>query len=1294
MRESVLVLAPQATIRAALARTLTPLGYRVEVASNEKIARQFTTREQFAVAIVAARSAGTQDFALIHELHNAADKLVLIADSAVTARQMAQSFPEALVCSSHRLEHERLCAFLGNPKRTSARAVINDSEFLQFAGRTIDVAGCIVLDANGCEVALTRSEFALLVAFARNPGQVLSRVQLRHAMGGGSVDVYDRSIDMLVARLRRKIEPELAKPQFVITVPGVGYRFIARVQRVNQATSGPAAPSQLNNVREAARVERRQVTILSCQILGFAALAAKLDPEDLHSTIDPVYAGCEKVVARFGGRTLRTLGDEVLVYFGYPKAQENHAESAVRAALELSHVVPMIEVVPIWNFRTRIGIATGMMMVGELPDRGAQRQLTAIGAALNTALHMQKVAPPEGVVIAATTRDLIGHFFLCQEIQPVELDERHEPAPAWLVIRGIAGMPRFEALRRDGMMELVGREAEIERLQQCWTKTIRGAGQVVVLTGEAGIGKSRLVIEAEKRLCHQPHATLHYSGSPHRADASMSVLIDELQRSLGFAAEDAVRKRIDKLQQEFSPLGSAAIEATALSCMLLGLPHETPQDVKEFSPQKRKERTFAVLMARIKAMALLQPVFAVVEDAHWVDPTSLEFLTLVVEQASTMPVFLAIVARPEFAPPWPEHSHVTTLALPRLSPTESAVLIEQVAGERRIPGAIQATIVSRGDGVPLFVEELTKSVLESAGGDARRTPSASVGPIPTTLHGLLLTRFDRLELGKDVAQVAAVIGREFSFERLRIVAGLDEPTLSAALDQLMASGLIFRRGSLPEATFIFKHALARDAAYDMLSRERRQTLHAGAARSLEEQTTDAANPEPELLAYHWREAGDPIKAVGYLLAAAERALFRSAAREALSHLAQARELISTQPANRTRLQLELTFELTSARAFLAARGYTAIETREAYQRAREHCEALTDRSILPLIIHGQWLGAWTAADHEAALERARELYSWAERNQEQAGFAMAHGDLGMSLTVLGRLTEARGHLEEALKINSFALPGRQPFVASDVDGRISALSFMHNCLLLLGFPEKAETTAKEAASLRPQNLYSQVLAQTRALRMRVFERNASAAAEIGAAVLRLCKEQGYPHFISITMIYSGWAMAQCGDPGGGTALCERGLAELRNVGSHCWLPLHLALLAECYAQVGDRNSASQTVAEALQSVETTGERTWEPEIHRLKGAFILSAAGDAVAAADCFITAISKAKAQQTKLLELRAAISLAQLWSLGHKSKQAREVLLPVYESFTEGFESTSLQEAKLVLDSIAKSGGHSPRR
>jgi class 3 adenylate cyclase/DNA-binding response OmpR family regulator/tetratricopeptide (TPR) repeat protein len=1278
-------------LRASVARILVSLRYRVELASSEERARQLVAKERFDAAVVAPESLAFGELALLRELQDAASKLVLVTDDTGIGGRLIASFPDALVCASLPSELEKIGSFIDGATtlRASPEVTASGAGHLHFAGCTLDLPGCAFFNAKRQEVALTRLEFVLLVAFARNAGKVLSRAQLRHAIDGGAADTYDRSIDMLVARLRRKIEPDAAKPKFIITVAGAGYKFVSRVREE------PAAmPSNIPRVRDHEdhsrrddqRVERRQLTVLACQIVGFAALAAKLDPEDLERLISRTYAVCAEIIPRFGGTMARGIGYNIVAYFGYSIARENDAENAVYAALALVRALGAIAAAPVGSFQARVGVATSLMLVGAA-SYGGHNEPAAIGEALNLALHLQNSAPADSVVVGSQTRDLIGRLFDCREIEPITLEHGGAPAPVWRVFEENAGTSRFDALRRDEMLKIVGREAELDRLSRFWSDARRGCGRVAVVIGEPGIGKSRLVVEMQNRLRAEPHATLRYSGSPHRVEAPMSVLLDELQRSAGIERCDNAVARLEKLQRHFDAT-SDATQVTALIANLLNLPFEAPSDIRHLSPQKRKERTLAALLAQIVSIASKQPVLAIVEDAQWVDPSSLEFLALLVERARTLRLLLVIVGRPDFVPPWSEYSYVSTLTLTRLSPSDAAVLIHEVAGHRNITVETESEIISRADGVPLFVEELTKSVLERIA-DGRDYPSEpfrsyATRTAPSTLQGLLLSRFDRLGLGKEVAQAGAVIGREFSFELLRMIAGMDEATLASGLDQLVATGLAFRRGSPSHAKFVFKHALVREAAYDMLPRQQRQKLHANVVRSYEESFQEIAKGQPELLAYHCREAGKSLEAIAYFLAAAERALERSATTESLSHLAQARELISGATQSRNRLQLEVTLELTSARALLAARGYTAPETREAYRRAREHCEALGDQDLLPLIIHGQWLGAWTAADHQSALEHARQLYLWGQRNHDQIGLAVGHTDLGMTLTTQGQLVEARRHLDQALQINRFVLPGRQPFVASDVDGRISALSFLHDCLLLLGFPDKAKAAAEEAASLNPQNRYSRALAQMRLLRMHVFVRDASTVAEIGPDILSFVQEQGYPYFVGTTMIYVGWALACCGDAALGTATCKDGLGQLQSVGGRCWLPLFLTLLAECHEQSGRRDDSAAALTQALDTVEASGERIWEAEIHRLKGKLLLSS-GNVEAASSCFTTALHKAKARQSRLLELRAAASLADLLLREHKSVQARLLLTTVYGSFSEGFEFVDLREAKALLDVLS---------
>jgi class 3 adenylate cyclase/predicted ATPase len=1231
----------------------------------------------------------------LRDLQGAVPRLAILAASRTDAKRLTASFPESLVLTPEPLEHEALLAFLSEPAPQTFHSAAAP-EHLYFAGCTLDVAGRVFCDADQREVPLTRGVFALLVVFVKNSGRVLSRDQLRNAMDGGSADSYDRSIDMLVARLRRKVESNPAEPQFIVTVPGVGYKFTPDVSRGQPTTALPDSRNK-GEVLGAAKVprgERRQVTVLSCQILGFAALAAKLDPEDLDRAIDPVYAASAKTIARYGGIMVRTLGDSVLAYFGYPQAQENDASRAVRAALELSGALRKLEAAPVGNFHGKIGIATGLMLVGDMGARGAGIQ----GEALNLALHMERSAPADGVVIEATTRSLIGRFFECRQIDAVELQEGLEPVAAWHVMDEIAGIPRFEALRRDGMLDFVGREVEIERLKECWSKVPRGSGQLVLLTGEAGIGKSRLTVELQKRLCGEPHAGIRYSGSAHRADAPMAVLIDELQRSAGFAASDTVAQKIEKLQEEFAALGVAPAEAAPLGWALLGLPLDASAQIDPLSPKKRKERTFAALLARIEAMAARQPVFAVVEDAHWVDPPSLEFITLLAEHTNALRLLLVIVARPEFIPPWPEYSYLTTLVLPRLSHADSALLIQRTAGERRIPVAVEADIITRADGVPLFIEELTKSVLEttSNGSDvgALDSPPAGKAPIPSTLHGLLHARIDRLNRGKIVAQIGAVIGREFSFELLRLVADLDRPALLGALDQLVRSGFALRRGVPPHATYMFKHALVRDAAYDMLLRDRRRALHASVARAYETHFSETIKTQPEILAYHYHEGGMPIKALVYLIAAAELALLRSATPQALSHLARARELIDSLPATPALRREEIRFQIVLANALMPTKGHSAPETKAAAQRARlliEQAEALgepfEDRLLFFSVLFGIWLASYNADNRDESCEFAAQLLALAEKQRTTVPLMIGHRVMGISSLSAGDIAESRVHLDRAIALYDPA-EHRALLTRFSIESGVVILVFRSLALWLLGYPQAALADAEHA--LQDARDIGQATTLLSALTLGSLTlvgcgSYTKADAQLHEAAV-LAKEKDALFWDARGTMIQGCLLTLTGKAVEAVEKIMAGMTTYRSTGAIVFVPFFIAYSAMAYAELGQLHEARRRIGEALTAMKTTGERWCEAEIHRIAGEIALKSSRPNLAKAKAhFGRAIAVARAQQAKALELRATMGMARLWRDHGRRKEARELLAAVYGWFTEGFDTLDLREAKVLLDALA---------
>jgi predicted ATPase len=648
---------------------------------------------------------------------------------------------------------------------------------------------------------------------------------------------------------------------------------------------------------------------------------------------------------------------------------------------------------------------------------------------------------------------------------------------------------------------------------------------------------------------------------------------------------------------------------------------------------------------------------------------------------------MVMTARPEFVSPWPGHPHVTVLSLPRLAPAHARHLVESVAG-RTLPRELASRILAPTEGVPLFIEEVAKSVLELGILPHDRElldPDDVVVAIPGTLQASLMARLDRLGPGREIAQIGAVIGREFSYELLQLVAAMPEPALHAALERVTASELTYCRGSPPLATYVFKHVLVRDAAYGSLVRSHRQELHAAVARGIEAAFPEVVESEPELLAHHHREAGQTGKAVGYLLIAAERALSRSATTEALALLGNGLAMLGSLPEGRETLQQALALQIALGRALIAARGYSAPETREAYQRARMLCEATRNEMLLPTVILAEWVAAWTSADHTRALERAQQLRRWAERDGgEPAEAAFGHLGGGMTLTLLGRFTEARFHLESALAIGCFTPPGRSPFLASDADGRISALTYLHDCLMLLGWLDEAEATRNKAIAERPTQLYSLAMGHAHLARMHVLRRDIEGVAAAASAAQRTSEQQGYPFLAATGMVYAGWALAQRGSAADGITVCCEGIGRLQALGAICWFPRYYAHLAECYDKADDPEGGLRAIADGLQTMRTTGEHAWEAELHRLKARFLIRT-GELEEAEQCLAQALTVARGQQARLLELRAATSLARLLAQTNDHARARAVLGDACAWFKQGAISADVVEAKAAISAVS---------
>jgi class 3 adenylate cyclase len=679
--------------------------------------------------------------------------------------------------------------------------------------------------------------------------------------------------------------------------------------------------------------ERRQLTVMFCDLVGSTPLSTRFDPEDLREIVGVYHRCVTDTVGRFGGFVAKYMGDGVLIYFGYPEAHEDDAERAARAGLGVIAAVGRLATPESLN--VRIGIATGLVVVGDLIGAGAAQERGVVGETPNLAARLQALARPGTLVVADSTRKQIGTLFEIEDLGPQPLAGFAEPQRAWRVVGESGVVSRFEALR-SGTTPLVGRDEELDLLTRRWRQAKLGEGRVMLVSGEPGIGKSRLTAALSQHIESEPHTRLRYFCSPHDQDSALYPFISQLERAAGFTRDDMAATKMDKLEEllgEGAEPGDISLIAEMLS--LSGGERFPPLDL---SPQRKKERTLAALLRQLQALARRQPILMIFEDLHWIDPTSREVLDLTVEKITDLPVLLVTTYRPEFQPPWVGGSQVTVIALNRLGRNEGAALVHRLAGDLgAIPADIVDEIVERTDGVPLFVEELTKAVVE-AGADRGNVPISAVPPsslaVPATLHASLLGRLDRLgPAAKTVAQVGAAIGRDFSYELLAAAAPLAEPELREALRRLVEAGLVFQRGAPPAAEYLFKHALVQDTAYSTLLRGPRQALHRRIAEALEQRFPESVETRPEIVALHYGEAATADKAIGYWHRAGKSSVAKSAVREATTQLRRGLGLLDGLPETRERYRLELDIHVTLTAALMAGKGYGDPEVFAALERA-------------------------------------------------------------------------------------------------------------------------------------------------------------------------------------------------------------------------------------------------------------------------------------------------------------------------------------------------------------------------
>jgi len=1086
------------------------------------------------------------------------------------------------------------------------------------------------------------------------------------------------------------ILPELTEVDLEKLGVSLGHRkrLLRAISGLTVAETSPA-PSASAGAKPHDAAERRQLTVMFCDLVGSTPLSTRYDPEDLREIVGAYHRCVADTVGRFGGFVARYMGDGVLVYFGYPEAHEDDAERAARAGLAVIDAVGRLSTPEPLN--VRIGIATGLVVVGDLIGAGAAQERGVVGETPNLAARLQALARPSTLVVADGTRRQIGTLFEIEDLGPQPLAGFAEPQPAWRVVGESGVVSRFEALR-SGATPLVGRDEELDLLFRRWQQAKSGEGRVVLVSGEPGIGKSRLTAALSQRIETEPHTRIRYFCSPHDQDSALYPFIGQLERAAGFARDDTATMKLDKLEARLAhgaEPGDLSLIAETLS--LSGGERFPPLDL---SPQRKKERTLAALLRQLQALTRRQPVLMIFEDLHWIDPTSREVLDLTVEKITGLPVLLVATYRPEFQPPWVSQSQVTVIALNRLGRSEGATLVRRLAGNLgALPPDIVEEIVERTDGVPLFVEELTKAVVE-AGADRGNVPISAVPPsslaVPATLHASLLGRLDRLgPATKNVGQVGAAIGRDFSYELVAAAAQLGEPELREALRRLVDSGLVFQRGVPPAAEYLFKHALVQDTAYSTLLRGPRQALHRRIAEALEQRFPDLVETRPEILAHHYGEAAIADKAIAYWHLAGKLSVAKSAVREAITQLRRGLGLLDGLPETRERKQLALDIHVTLTAALMAGKGFADPEAVAALERANR---LVTETGAVgtPLhffVLYGLWVSNSTAGAIAAALEHASNFLSIAQSQPSSGPLLVGYRTLAQSLIVSGDYRAALAHFETAV---SLYRPDehRDSAFHYGQDIGVSAFGALSWALWHRGYPDQSARAADRALVYSRELGHARTLAHALYLAgmAAVFARDVANVYARSNDCVALASEHGFAQWAAVGRILQGWADAQKGEATTGIARIRDGLAASEATGRRGATPLFLTLLAEAQALAGKIEEGLATLDDALAQAAASGERGWNAEIHRLCGELTARLPyPDPAKAEESFRTALAIAREQGTRGYELRAATSLARLWREQGRRGEARDLLAPLYGSFTEGFDTADLKDAKALLDELA---------
>jgi class 3 adenylate cyclase/predicted ATPase len=1042
--------------------------------------------------------------------------------------------------------------------------------------------------------------------------------------------------------------------------------------------------------------ERRQLTVMVCDLADSTRLSGQLDPEDLRDVIRAYQETAAGVMQRYEGHIAQYLGDGLLVYFGWPQAHEDDAQRGVHAGLGILEAMQVLnarlEQEKAIRLAVRIGIHTGLVVVGEI-GKGASQEHLALGETPNIASRIEGIAGRDTIAISEATYRLVQGYFVCEALGEYTLRGVDEPQRVHRVVRTSGIQSRLDVAMTRGLTPLVGRESEVTLLLERWEEAKEGQGHVVLISGEAGIGKSRLLRVVKDRVAGESYTLWECRSSPYYANTALYPVTDLLQRLLQWQPNDSPQERLEKLERGLKPYRLPLAESVPLFAALLSLPlPEAQYPPLTLAPQLQRQKTLETMSTIVLEHAERRPVLFMLEDLHWTDPSTLEWLNLLIEQIPIASVLTALTCRPEFTPPWGLRTYLTPIALNRFTRQQIETMVTRVAGGKIVPTAVMRHLVDKTDGVPLYVEEMTKAILEAGilqetdGRYELRGQLESLA-IPTTLQDSLMARLDRLDTAKSVAQLGATIGRQFTYELLCAVAPMDEATLQRELGRLLEAELVYQQGIPPRAAFTFKHALIQDTAYQSLLKSTRQQVHQRLAQVLEQQFPDTATTQPELLAHHYTEAEQNEVALHYWIEAGQQAIERSADLEAIGHLTRGLEVLKRLPDTSERTQQELTLHTALGVSLRATKGFGAPEVQEVYARARELCQQVEETTQLIPVLRGLWEYYELQGELEIARELGEQLLTLAQGAREDELLMVAHNVLGDTMVWLGEFAAARDHLERGIALYHPQQYRSHAFLYG-YDSGVHSLAFGSWALWYLGYPEQAlrRIDAAHALAQELSHPFSRAFALAFKAWLHQLRREGQGTQEQAAVLLTLATDQGFPFWEAWGSVLHGWALAAQGQSAEGIAQLRQGIAAWRAIGGELQLPYYLALLAEAYGTAGQAEAGLRVVDEALAAVYKTGERQHEAELYRLKaGLLLMQGTPDLQEVEGCLRQAVDTARQQQAKSLELRAAVNLSRLWQHQGVQSEAHELLAPLHGWFTEGFDTTDLQDAKALLDDLS---------